>query len=493
MPERPNIVFLMPDQLRPDFLSCYGADFIDTPNIDALGARGIRYSRAYSEHPVCVPARAALLTGMNTVKAGVLNNSEWLRPDYRRCGLRTWPELLKDQNYYTLATGKMHFYPWQARFGFQRRIIAEDKLWGFIEDDYHHFLAARGYTKRAMIDVPAYHKNHMALVSSIPYECTVDHWVGAQTADWIEAYDGDEPFAMMVGFPGPHSQYDPAPEFATFDPADMPEPLPAVDDDVAMMRGRSSGPPQRPGTSRGSWYKVDNPNPPTRDTYLLQRAHYAGLVRQIDVEVGRIVAALDAKGVLDNTVIILSSDHGDYLGDHGLGGKGTYYESSCHVPMIVSHAGTAGGQVRDDLVTLTDVTATMVRLAGSRVPGYMDGAPLPGLGLADESSRRHLTGILRSGWMILDGEWKLARYGGGGHLFNLARDPQEQHNRARDPDCADVYHRLDGTLVAEVMRLMDEANFAGRHRTHSSSADFGRVGWERRYPMPWGEIYGEAD
>jgi len=119
-----NIIFLMPDQLRHDFLSCYGADFIDTPNIDALCERGIRYERAYSEHPVCVPARAALLTGMNSVKAGVLDNSQWLRPDYRQCGLRTWPEILSAQGYYTLATGKMHFYPWQARFGFQRRIIA---------------------------------------------------------------------------------------------------------------------------------------------------------------------------------------------------------------------------------------------------------------------------------------------------------------------------------------------------------------------------------
>ena len=493
MLDRPNIVFLMPDQLRYDFLSCYGADFIDTPNIDALCQRGVRYERAYSEHPVCVPARVALLTGMNTVKAGVLDNSQWLRPDYQRCGLHTWPEILKAQGYYTLATGKMHFYPWQARFGFQRRIIAEDKLWGFIEDDYHHFLAARGYTKRVMVDDPSYHENHMALISPLPYECTVDHWVGVQTATWIEEYDGEEPFAIMVGFPGPHSQYDPAPEFATFDPAAMPEPLPAGAEDVAMMMRSSGGKTPGAGRSSESWYKVNNPNPPTRETHMLHRANYAGLVKQIDVEVGRIVEALEKKGQLDNTVIILSSDHGDYLGDHGLGGKGTYFEASCHVPMIVSHPDASGGQVRDDLVTLTDVTATMVSLGGARVPTYMDAAPLPGLGLDGECEREHVIGILRSGWMIFDGEWKLARYAGGSHLFKLAQDPGEQHNRARDPDCAEVYHRLDQTLLAEVMRLMNEVNFAGRHLTHSSSADFGRVGWERRYPMPWGEIYGEGD
>ena len=489
MPTRPNLVFIMPDQLRHDFLSCYGATFIDTPNIDALCESGIRYERAYSEHPVCVPARAALLTGMNAVKAGVLDNSQWLRPDYGRCGLRTWPEILNHQGYHTLATGKMHFYPWQARFGFQRRIIAEDKLWGFVEDDYHHFLAARGYTKRGMVDVADYHDNHMALTSPIPYECTVDHWVGMQTAEWIEAYDNDEPFAIMVGFPGPHSQYDPAPEFATFEPAAMPEPLPANDADVSMMRVNTGRKPI--GRPRESWYRVQNPNPPTRETHMLHRANYAGLVKQIDVEVGRIVGALKKKGLLDNTVIILSSDHGDYLGDHGLGGKGTYYEGSCHVPMIVRHPDASGGQVLDDLVTLTDVTATMVGLGGATVPTYMDASPLPGFGLDGASEREYVVGVLRSGWMIFDGEWKLARYGGGSHLFNLAQDPGEQQNRAADPDCAEVYRRLDQTLIPEVMRLMDEATFPGRHMTHSSSLDYGRVGWERTYPMAWGEIYGE--
>ena len=91
MSQKPNIIFIMPDQLRADFLSCYGADFIDTPHIDALGAQGVRYSRAYSEHPVCVPARVALMTGMNGLKTGVLDNGQFLRPDYRACGLATWP------------------------------------------------------------------------------------------------------------------------------------------------------------------------------------------------------------------------------------------------------------------------------------------------------------------------------------------------------------------------------------------------------------------
>ena len=156
--ERPNIIFIMPDQLRHDFLSCYGASFIHTPNIDSLGSRGILFQNAYSEHPVCVAARASLLTGMNAIKTGVLDNTQFIRPDYRTCGLHTWPELLSEAGYYTVGMGKMHFYPWEKDFGFQHRIIAEDKLWGFIEDDYFHILHKAGYSKRDFIKVPEYIK-----------------------------------------------------------------------------------------------------------------------------------------------------------------------------------------------------------------------------------------------------------------------------------------------------------------------------------------------
>ena len=488
MSARPNIIFIMPDQLRHDFLSCYGASFIKTPNIDALGDHGIRYRHAYSEHPVCVPARASLLTGMNAIKTGVLDNGHYLRPDYRACGLQTWPELLNSAGYRTVATGKMHFYPWEKYFGFQQRIIAEDKLWGFIEDDYHHYLQKAGYTKRAFAEVTEYHENHMACISPLPWEYNVDHFVGRETSRWIDEYDGEAPFAMMVGFPGPHSPYDPATEYATFRPEDMPKPLPEESRDTSMMpvarRSRSD-------STRRSWYAVRNNNSPTSETYLQQRAYYTGLIVQIDLEVGQIVGALAKKGILENTVIIFSSDHGDYLGDHGLSGKGSFYEAACHVPMLVYHPAILKPEVSDHLVTLTDVTASMLNLAGKKVPSFMDARPLPGLQLPDENIRERIFGVLGRGWMLFDGNWKLCKYPQGAHLFNLHQDPGEQHNRVRDPECADIFHRMDTQLTEEIMRSSDEATFSGRISTisHSSNPDYGRLGWERTYPMPWGEVY----
>ena len=167
MPQQANILFILPDQLRYDFLSCYDVPHIAAPHIDSLTEGGILFRNAYSPHPVCVSARVSLLTGMNAIRTGVLDNGQFLRPDYQQCGSRTWPELLKDAGYYTIATGKMHFYPCEKRLGFQRRIIAEDKLWGFIEDDYYHYLAAAGYTKTAFVDVRSYHANDMALISPL--------------------------------------------------------------------------------------------------------------------------------------------------------------------------------------------------------------------------------------------------------------------------------------------------------------------------------------
>ena len=92
---RPNLLFMMPDQLRPDFLSCYGADFIDTPHIDSLCESGVRYDKAYAPHPVCVPMRSTLLTGINAIRTGVMGNGQYLRPDLEACGIRTWPGYLE--------------------------------------------------------------------------------------------------------------------------------------------------------------------------------------------------------------------------------------------------------------------------------------------------------------------------------------------------------------------------------------------------------------
>jgi len=135
MSQPPNILFLLPDQLRPDFLGCYGADFLKTPAIDGLAAKGTRWQTAISPSPICVPARASMLTGQHAHSTGILHNMCWLRPDRAQMGIRTWPEILAGAGYRTSAIGKMHFYPWDSSEGFQHRVIAEDKRHIHVRDD----------------------------------------------------------------------------------------------------------------------------------------------------------------------------------------------------------------------------------------------------------------------------------------------------------------------------------------------------------------------
>jgi arylsulfatase A-like enzyme len=481
MTEKPNIIFIMPDQLRADFLRCYGASFCRTPNTDRLTERGIVYQNAYSPHPICVPARVSLMTGMDAIRTGVLDNGQFLRPDYAQMGIRTWPEILAADGYYTAAIGKMHFYPWDLRLGFQYRAIAEDKRWIHIRDDYYHFLKANGLKKLHGNEHPGYYEDKGAIVNKIPWEYSVDHFVGQEACRFIAGHGSEGPFAMMVGFPGPHCPYDPSPEFLeAIDPQAMPDAVPRVENDTPLLRSQNVEGNKRP------WNGVDYAEFTAAQKRKI-RTHYAALVSQIDYEVGQILDTLEQYGLLENTVILFSSDHGDYLGDHDLIGKGTFYESSIRVPLIASIPWHEGSQMCQELVTLSDVTATMLCLAGSDVPGYMDSTPLPELGISPSPPRDHIIGITSGGWMIYDGEWRLAKYATGEHvLFHIAQDPNEQHNVFDDPGYEDVRKRLDAELTRAIMHSVRDANHDRRVYTRDLSqySWFGREGWQRPYPKP---------
>jgi arylsulfatase A-like enzyme len=480
MPEKPNIIFIMPDQLRADFVGCYEIDYVNTPNIDSLAEHGVRYERCHSPHPLCVPARVSLLTGMDAIKNGVLDNGQFLRPDYAQMGIRTWPEMLVENGYYTAAIGKMHFYPWDLRLGFQYRVIAEDKRWIHIRDDYYHFLKAHGHRKLHGNEHPGYYENKGAIVSRIPWEYSVDHFVGQEACRFIAEHGNEGPFAMMVGFPGPHCPYDPSPEFlAAIDVDAMPPAIPEVEGDMPELRRRNVEGNKRP------WNGVDYTEF-TAEQKKRIRAHYAALVGQIDYEVGQILDTLEQQGLTDSTVILFSADHGDYLGDHNLIGKGTFFQSGIRVPLL-AHIPWHGSTVCSDLVTLSDVTATILRLAGCDIPDYMDSLPLPRLDLSHGPSRDCIVGMIQGGWMIYDGEWRLSRYATGeALLFHVKADPHEQHNLFHDPGYIGVRDSLDARLTQAIMRSMREANQDRRVYTRdlSQHAWFGREGWQRLYPRP---------
>ena len=479
MERPPNIVFLFPDQLRRDFLSCYGARFIDTPAIDWIAHQGVLYENAYSASPICVPARMALLTGMDAVRNGVTDNLHTLRPDYDKAGIRTWPQIMAASGYYTAAVGKMHFYPWDSLHGFQYRVACEDKQWALIRDDYYHYLEDRGLEKLGWDAYGDYLERKGAAHTDVPWEHSWDRFTGREARRFIDTYGRDGPFALMVGFPGPHDPYDPATDFPhTYRAEDMPDPIPPSPSHGHTLREARIRIRTGMGMDLETW---------TEDEMRDIRAHYAGLVRQIDHEVGEIIDTLRRNDLLDSTVIVFATDHGDHIGDHGIDGKATFYEASAHIPMLVRVPGREEGSTCSELVELRDVTATMLALAGCDIPGYMDSRPLPGLGLDAPSPRRHIFGMLSSAWMAFDGRYKLSKYSSGeAMLFDLRTDPDEQLNLIGGPEHAEVYRRLDSALTAELMRSMSLSMHDRMPRPHSMSEDedMGREGWSWQFPSP---------
>lgn len=258
----------------------------------------------------------------------------------------------------------------------------------------------------------------------------------------------------------------------------MPDAVPAVPDDSAGFRVRNI---LDYGAGSAGLDLTDLTDEHKRKI----RAHYAGLVKQIDHEVGEIVGTLRSKGILDSTAIIFSTDHGDHLGDHDLMGKSTFFESAVRIPLLVAVPGAMEVLVCADLVELRDITATILKLAGCDVPDYMDAQTLPGFRMSDAVPRSHVFGMLSDVWMAFDGEWKLAKYASGETLlFNVMEDPFEQQNRVRDPEAAAVYCRLDAELTREIM---DSVRFSMYDRmpapeTLSGDETFGRKGWKWNFP-----------
>jgi arylsulfatase A-like enzyme len=186
------------------------------------------------------------------------------------------------------------------------------------------------------------------------------------------------------------------------------------------------------------------------------------------------------------------------LGDHDLIGKGSFYEGSIHVPLLVHAPDMQAGSTCNDLVELLDVTATILHYSGPR-GGYplgaagaapLDSIPLPGVGSPQERRRDFVIGMVSNGWMIFDSAWKLAKYATGEQLlFNLETDPTEQHNLIDDPASAVHLRALDAVLTQEIMRSTTQSHSDKRVYTAdlSGNPEFGKEGWRRPYPRSPGE------
>ena len=455
---RPNILLITSDQHNHEVLGSSGNPVVKTPVLDRLAASGTRFTRAYTPCPLCTPARSSLFTGV-AMKAGpeCTNVNMWFG-DKRPSGVRpehaAFPELLRAQGYATGLVGKLHTRDAGERgFGLDHTWLAEGKG-HFIgqadkRDDYREYLRRKGYPDSVWRtwETEAY-RTQGWLASPLPQEDYIDYRVTEQSMRFLE--QARAPFFLWTSFCSPHPVWDPPEPYASmYDPADIPPPHrregalekknPAVIPRIAQFTWRmGENNPQRPG---GIFQERDESVEPTlanayarvpEEVLRPMLAAYYGQVSFLDKEIGRLLDFLQARGLLENTLIVYTSDHGEHLGNNWLFYKGPpLYEAILRVPMLVRHPEADLSGRAEDLVSLIDLAPTFLDAAGIGKPEVMEGTSLLRPAPERQSLRMHSWGIDA----VVRKDWKLIQYPRFAELYNLREDPHEQDNVADEhPD-----------------------------------------------------------
>lgn len=437
MIKKPNLLLIMCDQLRADVLGCYGNRLVQTPNMDRLAARGICFDNAYSQTPVCVPARYGLISGEHPFQLGLTDNGSRTKPL-----LHPLAEMIRQQQYSTCAIGKMHFTPVRDHCGFDRMLLSEEIPAHVQDDDYLLFLQERGYGHVLEPHGKRSEHYYVPQVSELPEELHTTAWTAEQTCDQIRR-NANRPFFIFSSFIKPHPPFDPCQPYDQMYPLEqIPEPI----------RQESERHPDDTAIDIQNDYKINGIATITDEEIRKIRAYYYGAVSQIDAQIGRILDTLDECGLTEDTLIILTADHGEMLGDHYSFGKRTYYEASTRIPFLVSWPGQLpqAGR-RNQLVHLQDIYATLISAAGGEVPLSSAGKNvLEACEQPDALIREQLVGEFGRGrslkFMLRWGDYKYIYHTNGAReqLFHLAKDPDEMNNlAATDPAlCAECRERL---------------------------------------------------
>jgi arylsulfatase len=460
---RPHVLLITADHWPASLLGCAGHPDVQTPTLDELARCGTRFTNAYSECPVCIPARRTLLTGMAPRSHGDRTFQTTLpMPD--AC---TIAETFRNAGYQTFAAGKLHVYPQRARVGFDDVLLAEEGRphWG-VWDDYDIFLGDRGYAGR-QFDHGMSNNQYSARPWHLPEDCHVTNWTAQSLARIIRRRDPTRPGFWYLSFTHPHPPLVPPrhywdlyqritprePQYGDWVPESWrPEGGASPNEDDASL----------PFCIRNVHHRWHVRRPEEIATAL--RAFYA-LCTHIDHQIRVVLGTLREEGILDETTILFTSDHGDMLGRHGLWAKRLYYEPSANVPMILvppredlvasgaptQKNGGEAGRVDDRLAGLQDVMPTLLDLAGLPIPQTCDGVSLVGPNI-----REHFYGECNEGptatRMIHDGRYKLIYYPSGNcmQLFDLATDPDELHDLAPLETHRSVRERLEQLLIDEL-------------------------------------------
>ncbi len=444
---KPNILFIQTDYQRGVDGPSLGTPFLKMPALDRLCGEGAVFSRHVSTSPICMPARFCWITGQYPHTHGQWDNHD-----------RSWPEdspmlveSLRSLGYNTVGVGKMHFRPWERMDGFDRRVIAEGQGSKY-PDDYDTYLRRFGLDKRKLLDIVGKFGNRWAqAVYDWPHDeaLHVDNYVGRQARGIIERGELKGPWFLWVSFPGPHNPWNPPARYSK--PYLEMEDLPIGETFPGELRTKPiEYTRHRYGYGRPVFDIID-PKPELRKPVMraIRAAHYGNLT-MIDERVGEILAALEKRGELENTVVIWSSDHGAALGNHNMLHKGTHFDTDVRVPFVVRYPKMVKPGVRKGFSAHVDLLPTLLSLAGGETPEGVEGKDLTPM-LKDPKATVAEFAVMECALVtsIITDRWKMAfhHFNREADLYDLEADPKELRNLAGKPKYAKVEEELRAKLV----------------------------------------------
>jgi len=436
---RQNLIVIMSDEHNPAIMGCAGNRFVRTPNLDALAARGQRFSNAYCPSPICVPSRAAFATGMR-----VHQTRHWDNAMPYTGTPRSWGHVLQDRGIRVESIGKLHYRAESDPNGFDAEhlpmhvIGGHGMVWGSIRAPYLNTAAessSRMLGDRIGGGESSYTRYDRAIVQG--------------TLQWLqEAEARGEPFVLYVGLVAPH--------FPLIAPQEFFDWYAGVRAELGRVKQHpDAGYVRHPWAREYAAFGLNEEKFRSEEDRLDAFAAYYGLCSFLDYNVGLIEAEVERLGLAGSTHIVYTSDHGDNLGARGLWGKSTLYQESVGIPMIVAGPRVQPG-VCDTPVDLLDLYPTILDAVGVDVAGEMQDRPgrsLFEIAAAPAQPERvilsqyHASGSNTGAFMLRKGRWKYHHYiGFSPELFDLQDDPEELVDRAVDPTCAAVLADMERTL-----------------------------------------------
>lgn len=474
-----NILFILTDQQRKDSLGCYGNPVVRTPNLDRLAAQGVQFQRNYVANPICMPSRMSIFTGMFPRNHGVWTNG--LLQEHER---RTMATELSDLGYQTANFGKIHFQPYGAAsdsgsmesLAFWKQAGDEynwnGPYWGFEHVEltvghtapvshYGTWFRDRGGTPEMLVLRSACGAKDSG-VRELPPELHDSAFVAERTCRFLtEERDKSRPFFMVASFPDPHHPFNPPKEHAKRYPHDN------VVDPVGGPEDLATRPAHYWDHYCGLWDRSgvraeDEPIVVSTEQRNERIALTYAMVDLIDQSIGRILDTLERENLIEDTIIVFTSDHGELLGDHGLWYKGPFfYEGLVNVPLLITARGMLDPFVSSELISHVDLFPTLFDLLDLPVPDYVNGVSQkkhllePGFTVRNRCLIEYRNGFGAndcSTKAVVMKDWKYVRYQTGDcELTDLRNDPQETKNVAALPEYRSRLNEMNDCMLDELL------------------------------------------